>query len=58
MLDGEFGLQDVCLSVPCIISAKGVEKIIESTLPEHELAALSASATTLKRAIEQLGKGT
>jgi L-lactate dehydrogenase len=37
ILNGEFGLQDVCLSVPCIVSAKGVEKIIESTFPEHEL---------------------
>jgi L-lactate dehydrogenase len=55
ILDSEFGLQDVCLSVPCIVSSKGVEKIIENTLPEHELTALSASAATLKHAIEQLG---
>ena len=55
ILDGEFGLQDVCLSVPCIVSSKGVEKIIESTFPEHELAALSASAATLKQAVEQVG---
>ncbi len=57
MLEGEFGLRNVCLSVPCIVSARGVEKIIESPLPENELAALSSSAATLKQAIEQLGAG-
>jgi L-lactate dehydrogenase len=55
MLGGEFGLRDVCLSVPCLVSAKGVEKIIESRLPEKEHARLSASAATLKKAIEELG---
>lgn len=53
-LDGEFGLQDVCLSVPCIVSENGVQRIIESPLSEQELAALSASASVLNEAIEQL----
>lgn len=54
MLDGEFGLHDVCLSVPSIVSESGVVKIIESQLPEHELAALTASASILKKAVEEL----
>jgi L-lactate dehydrogenase len=54
MLEGEFGLQNVCLSVPCIVSAKGVEKIIKNPLPDNECAALSVSAAVLKQAIEQL----
>jgi L-lactate dehydrogenase len=54
MLNGEYGLQDVCLSVPCIVSAKGVEKIVVSRLPDNELAALQASAAALKQAIDQL----
>jgi L-lactate dehydrogenase len=53
-LDGEFGLRDVCLSVPSIVSESGVVKIIESQLPERELAALTASASVLKKAMEQL----
>lgn len=53
-LEGEFGLQDVCLSVPCIISKRGVERIIVSKFPEGEAAALSASATVLREAIERL----
>ena len=54
LLDGEYGIQDVCLSVPCIVSQQGVERIIESALPEHEMAALVASAAALKRAIGKL----
>jgi L-lactate dehydrogenase len=53
MLDGEFGLRDVCLSVPCIVSDRGAQKIIESPLPAGELASLYSSATILKRADEQ-----
>jgi L-lactate dehydrogenase len=56
LLDGEFGLRDVCLSVPCIVSAKGVEKVIEGPLLEQERAALSSSAATLKQALEQVGR--
>lgn len=54
MLDGEFGLHDVCLSIPSIVSESGVVKIIENQLPEHELAALAASASILKKAMEEL----
>jgi len=57
LLDGQFGLKDVCLSVPCIVSSGGVERIIENNLPEDEFAALSASAATLKQAIEELESG-
>lgn len=53
-LDGEIGLQDVCLSVPCIVSKGGVERIIEGPLLEQEVSALSASAAELSKAIEQL----
>lgn len=54
ILNGEYGLQDVCLSVPCIVSAKGIEKIVESRLPDNELAALHASAAALRQATGQL----
>lgn len=53
-VDGQFGISDVCLSVPCIIAENGVEKIIESSLPKNESNALKASADILKKAIAQL----
>ncbi|MDT8389622.1 MAG: L-lactate dehydrogenase [Lentisphaeria bacterium] len=53
-LSGEFGINGVCLSVPCVVSADGVEKIVESRLPADEQAAIMASAAVLKKAIAEL----
>ncbi len=55
-LDGEFGIHDVCLSVPCIVSEEGIVRIVESDLPENEQTQLFASAIVLKEAINQLDK--
>ncbi|MDP4282503.1 MAG: L-lactate dehydrogenase, partial [Bacteroidota bacterium] len=54
LLDGEFGIHDVCLSVPCIISGTGIRKIIDSPLPEKELQALQKSAEILLRARKEI----
>jgi L-lactate dehydrogenase len=54
LLNGEFGLRDVCLSVPCILSREGVVRILESKLSENELESLSTSGALLKKAITQL----
>jgi malate dehydrogenase len=35
MLDGEYGYKDVTVGVPCVIGAKGVEKIIELDFEDH-----------------------
>ena len=53
-LDGEFGLRDVCLSVPCVVGRRGVSRILETQLTEPERQALNASADVLKRALGQL----
>ena len=55
LVNGEFGIDDVCLSVPCIVSGKGVVKIIKSPLPENEVTALKSSAKILKDAIREAG---
>jgi len=55
-LDGEYGLKDICLSVPCVVSEKGVERIVEARLSPDELQALSASADVLKAAIADFGR--
>jgi L-lactate dehydrogenase len=54
LIDGEFGISEVCLSVPCIVSDKGVNRIIESPLKKEEITALSHSADILKEAIGSL----
>ncbi len=54
LLDGEYGLQDVCLSVPCIVSENGVEEIVRCKLPEGEQTRLAASGKILREAIAKL----
>lgn len=54
MLEGEFGLNDVCLSVPCIVSENGVEQIVESKLPPDEFQVLSSSSAVLRKALAEL----
>ncbi|MCL4694937.1 MAG: L-lactate dehydrogenase, partial [Candidatus Hydrogenedentes bacterium] len=53
-LDGEYGLSDVCLSVPCIVSENGVDEIVDCGLPNHERDRLVASGGILKAAIASL----
>jgi len=54
LLEGEFGLNDVCLSVPCIVSDGGVNKIIKSPLAADEIEALNRSAGILRKSISTL----
>jgi L-lactate dehydrogenase len=48
VLKGEYGLDNVALSVPCVIGANGVEKVLEINLSEEEAEKLKASAARLK----------
>ena len=54
MLQGEFGLEDVCLSVPCIVSDRGIDRLIQTPLTKGELKLLTISANVLKEAINSL----
>ncbi len=52
---GLHGLPDVCLSLPCVVGAQGVEMILESPLAEDELTALRRSAEVLASHARALG---
>lgn len=54
LLESEFGISDVCLSVPCVVSSNGVSRIIESPLSNDELKSLTNSAEILKKAIASI----
>src|SRR5664279_2508139 len=54
LVESDFGIKDVCLSVPCVVTDKGVERIIESPLTADELISMSHSADVLKKAIDTL----
>jgi L-lactate dehydrogenase len=53
-LKGEYGLDDICLSVPCLVSKDGIEKVLVANLSEQEQQALHHSASVLKQSMEGL----
>ena len=54
-LEGEYGLKDVTLGIPCVVGANGIEEIIEARLSPEEMQELAHSAQVLKDSIAQLG---
>ena len=54
LLDGEYGLHDVCLGIPCVVGQGGARQIVEAPLDPAEKEALAKSAVILKDAIKQL----
>jgi L-lactate dehydrogenase len=54
LLNGEYGLKDVCLSIPCVVSETGAERIIEGRLTEEEMTALHASASIIRQNISEI----
>jgi malate dehydrogenase len=53
-LDGEYGQRDLYLGVPCILGARGVEKIVELPLTDLEKKALTHSAEEVRKGIADL----
>ena len=54
-LEGEYGLSDVTLGIPCVVGAGGIEDIIEARLTPEEMQELARSAQILKDNLAQLG---
>ena len=49
LLNGEFGLNDLSIGVPCVLGANGIEKIVEISLSDAEKAKLAESAEGVKK---------
>ena len=54
LLEGYYGISDVCLSVPVILNGNGVSKVLEIVLDESETKKLQASSEVLKTVIRKL----
>ncbi|MBO6132178.1 MAG: L-lactate dehydrogenase [Treponema sp.] len=54
MLTGEYGISDVCLSIPTVVGHNGITSRLVAPLPESEIASLKKSADCLKEVISQL----
>src|SRR5437667_6758578 len=51
-LQGEYGVRDLFVGVPCKLGSRGLEKIIEIKLTSDEEAAFSKSAAAVKELVE------
>jgi len=49
LLEGEYGLSDLCIGVPVILGKNGIEKIVEIPLDETEKNKLQESAAGVKK---------
>jgi len=49
LLEGEFGLNDLCIGVPVILGKNGIEKIVEINLSDAENAKMKESAEGVKK---------
>ena len=54
MLHGEYGIEDVCLSVPTLLGPNGIKSKVLIKLSDDELEKLNISATALKDVIKDL----
>ncbi len=53
-LDGEYGLNDLCIGVPCILGKNGIDKIVELELSSEEKAIMHKCAEEIKSGIKEL----
>ncbi|MDE7104427.1 MAG: L-lactate dehydrogenase [Ruminococcus sp.] len=54
MINGRYGIDNVCFSLPAVIGGHGIEKEVTPTLTDEEVAKLQASAEALKSVINSL----
>ena len=52
LLTGQYGLYDVCLSLPCIVGVNGVAQTLPIHLSDEEMTQLHASADAIRSAIQ------
>lgn len=54
LLNGEYGIEDVCVSVMAIVNKDGIKTTLTPALTDEEVAKLQASANALKAVIAQV----
>ncbi|HHV31155.1 L-lactate dehydrogenase [Caproiciproducens sp. LBM24188] len=54
LIQGHYGLHNICMGVPCIVGSTGVEKVLDIRLNEEEQRNLLASAESLQKVLSTL----
>lgn len=55
ILNGEYGAKDLCMGVPCLVGAKGIERIIKLPLDEKETKDFDAKIVAIYETYDALG---
>jgi malate dehydrogenase len=55
-LEGEYGISGIFMGVPCVLGAKGVERVLEIDLTDEEKAAVNKSADSVRELWEATQK--
>ncbi len=55
LMDGQYGVSDVCVSLPSVVNAGGVSRILEMPLGEEEAGRFAESAAALKANLARVG---
>lgn len=53
-LDGEYGIKDICIGLPCRLGKAGIEKIIELDLADKERKEFLSCAESIRNLLKQL----
>ncbi|MBU6450811.1 MAG: malate dehydrogenase [Cyanobacteria bacterium REEB67] len=54
--DGDYGLKDVYVGLPCVLGKEGVKKIVDIKMNDAEKEALKKSAASIKENVDQMNK--
>lgn len=54
LLNGQYGVNGICMGVPCVVGKNGIEEILEIPLNEEEKNRLTQSASTLHSTLNNL----
>ena len=54
VLSGQYGIDDVALSLPCIVNRSGIDRFLDIHINDDELSLLKSSAEKLKSAIREV----
>ncbi|MHC4200551.1 MAG: L-lactate dehydrogenase [Planctomycetota bacterium] len=54
LVEGQYGIKDVCLSLPCVVDSSGAAHVLNSHPDEVELEGLRGSARVLREVIEKV----
>jgi L-lactate dehydrogenase len=55
LLEGQYGIEDVCLSLPSVVAARGVETVLTPSLAQAEIEGLRRSGDAVRKVARSLG---